>query len=124
MTCVNCGTQSDGNYCSNCGQPLHVKRIRLKDAWDDIWEHISGFDGKLFRTFKDLTLRPGFAAREFINGNRARYYGPVGYYLLMITVFLLWLNIIDLDYVTYIKSMQKAIPVQQQDSEFTTSIRQ
>ena len=112
MTCVNCGTEQTGKYCSNCGQSLHVKRITLRDAWDDIWEHVSGFDGKFARTFKDLSLRPGFAAREFINGNRARYYGPVGYYLLMITVFLLWLEIINVDYVSYLTSKQETISAQ------------
>ncbi|MEI9918351.1 MAG: DUF3667 domain-containing protein [Bacteroidota bacterium] len=122
MTCVNCGAEGNGNFCSNCGQALHVKRIRLKDAWEDIWEHVSGFDGKFFRTFKDLTIRPGFAAREFINGNRARYYGPVAYYLLMITVFLLWLEFIDLSFVDYIKAMQKTI-TNQNDTPFTANIR-
>ncbi|MEJ0030329.1 MAG: DUF3667 domain-containing protein [Bacteroidota bacterium] len=123
MTCVNCGAEQTGKYCSNCGQSLQVKRITLRDAWDDIWEHVSGFDGKFARTFKDLTLSPGFAAREFINGNRARYYGPVGYYLLMITVFLLWLEIIDLNYVAYIKSMQESM-IEQRENAFSRQIRQ
>jgi hypothetical protein len=123
MTCINCGAEQTGKYCSNCGQHLKVKRITLRDAWGDIWEHVSGFDGKLARTFKELTLRPGFTAREFINGNRARYYGPIAYYLLMVTSFLVYLSIIDLSYFDYIKSMQQSVVSNTYETEFAQKIR-
>jgi hypothetical protein len=123
MTCINCGFEQTGKFCGNCGQPLEVKRLTLRDAWEDIWEHVSGFDGKLARTFKDLTLRPGFAAREFIHGNRARYYGPIAYYLLMVTSFLVYLSIIDLSYFDYIKSMQQSVVSDAYETEFARNIR-
>ena len=110
MTCINCGHNGEGRFCSNCSQPLHVKRLTFKEGFLDFWARIYGFDGMFPRTFRDLTLRPGFAAREFINGNRARYYGPVGYFFLMITCFLLLLSIMDLSFVDYMKSMQEDLP--------------
>jgi len=124
MTCINCGTEGEGKFCANCGQRLEVKRITFKEAWHDFWARIYGFDGMFPRTFKDLTIRPGFASREFIRGNRARYYGPVGYYFLMITLFLLLLSMIGLDYVDYISARQKAVPFEQTDNEFNRYVRQ
>jgi len=107
MTCINCGAEDEGRFCSHCAQPLKVKRITFKEGWHDFWARIYGFDGMFPRTFKDLTIRPGFASREFIRGNRARYYGPVGYYFLMITLFLLLLSMIGMNFVEYMETMQK-----------------
>lgn len=121
MTCVNCGTEVEGKYCSVCGQRLTVKRITFKEGWHDFWARIYGFDGMFPRTLKDLTLRPGFAAREFIRGNRIRYYGPVGYYFFIITLFLLLLSIIGLNYVDYLKAMQESIPIERQNSKFNNA---
>lgn len=123
MTCVNCSTEGDGRFCSNCGQRLHVKRLTWKEGWHDFWARIYGFDGMFPRTFRDLTVRPGFAAREFIRGNRARYYGPVGYFFLTITCFLLLLGLIGLNYVDYLKEMQEAIPVTQENARLNSSVR-
>lgn len=123
MTCINCGHESEGKYCSNCAQRLHVKRITFKEGWHDFWARIYGFDGMFPRTLKDLTIRPGFAAREFINGNRVRYYGPVGYYFFIITLFLLLLSMIGMNYVDYLKSMQDSLPVQQEQTKFNADTR-
>jgi hypothetical protein len=122
MTCINCSTEGDGKFCSNCSQRLVVKRINWKEGFHDFWARIYGFDGMFPRTFKDLTVRPGFAAREFIKGNRARYYGPVGYFFLMITCFLLLLSLLGLNYLDYMKSMQEALPAQD-DSKLNNDIR-
>lgn len=123
MTCVNCSTEGEGKFCSNCGQRLQVRRLTWKEGWHDFWARIYGFDGMFPRTFKDLTVRPGFASREFIRGNRARYYGPVGYFFLMITCFLLLLSMIGLNYVDYLKSMQEALPIQQEENELNRTTR-
>jgi hypothetical protein len=123
MTCVNCAAEGDGKYCSHCGQRLAVKRLTWKEGWVDFWARIYGFDGMFPRTFRDLTFRPGFATREFIRGNRARYYGPVGYFFLMITCFLLLLSIIGLNYVDYMKAMQEALPFEQKETEVSIETR-
>ena len=116
MICINCGTEDTGKMCSNCGQPLEVKRITLAESWGDFWDKMYGFDSKFLRTVRDATTKPGVVAREFIRGNRVRYFGPVGYYFFMITVFLLVLSMIDLSYADYLKAMQEELPMQQQSN--------
>ncbi|HZY78449.1 MAG TPA: DUF3667 domain-containing protein [Cyclobacteriaceae bacterium] len=123
MTCINCSAEGEGTFCSHCGQRLEVKRLTWKESLNDFWARIYGFDGMFPRTFKDLTIRPGFAAMEFIKGNRARYYGPVGYFFLMITCFLLLLSIIGLSVIDYMQEMQKVITDQQKEAALNKDIR-
>ncbi len=107
MTCVNCKAEITGNFCANCGQRAYVKRMSIKESWLDFWSRVYGFDGMAPRTLTDLTLRPGIAAKRFIEGNRVMYYGPVGYFFLMITVCLLFFSIIEVDFFEFMKGMQK-----------------
>lgn len=123
MTCINCSAEGEGTFCSHCGQRLEVRRLTWKEGWQDFGARIYGFDGMFPRTFKDLTIRPGFAAMEFVKGNRARYYGPVGYFFLMITCFLLLLSIIGLDLVDYMKAMQAVLSDQKNEAALSSDIR-
>lgn len=102
MNCVNCGKAAQENYCPNCGQPLAVKRITLREGWSDFWSKVYGFDGLFTRTLWDLTRRPGVVARQYINGNRVKYYGPIGYFFLMITIFLLVVGMLDINLLDFI----------------------
>lgn len=55
------------------------------------------------RTLKDLTIRPGEVARQFITGNRVLYYGPVGYFFLMLGLYLLIASIINVDLPSFLR---------------------
>jgi Protein of unknown function (DUF3667) len=103
--CINCNEEIQNNFCSHCGQRTDVKRITFREGWNDFWARIYGFDGMFPRTLRDLTVRPGKVAMLFIEGNRARYYGPVGYFFLMITLFLLVLSLMDINYLDFTKSV-------------------
>jgi len=109
MNCINCETEVIGNFCSQCGQRTTVKRITFREGWNDFWSRVYGFDGMFPRTLRDLTLRPGHVARQVINGNRVLYYGPVGYFFLMVTLFLLILGMLGLDFTDFMKGMQEAM---------------
>jgi hypothetical protein len=94
--CSNCGTPIQGKFCVECGQKTPVRRINFREGWNDFWSRVYGFDGMFPRTLRDLTIRPGHAARAYLDGVRVKYYGPVGYFFLMITIYLLvtdWLDI-------------------------------
>jgi hypothetical protein len=97
MTCPNCSYESVGRFCPNCSQRMLVKRISFKEGWTDFWGRIYGFDSMLPRTLRDLTIRPGIVAKRVIEGNRVRYYGPVGYFFLMIALTFLLASMLDVD---------------------------
>lgn len=107
MNCLNCEVEVTGNFCSNCAQRIDVKRITFREGWNDFWARGYGFDGMFPRTLRDLTIRPGFAARKYIDGNRVLYYGPVGYCFLMLTIYLLVASMLGVDLSEFMNADQK-----------------
>jgi hypothetical protein len=104
MPCVNCGADVTGAYCSNCGQRATVKRLTFREGLNDFVARIYGFDGMFPRTLRDLTIRPGQASLRFIDTNRVAYYGPVGYFFLMITLLYLIASLLDINMVDFMKN--------------------
>lgn len=102
--CINCDGELNGNFCSSCGQRTNVKKLSFREGWNDFWARIYGFDGMFPRTLRDLTIRPGKASRRFINGNRVAYYGPVGYFFLMITLLYLVASLLDINIIDFLKN--------------------
>jgi hypothetical protein len=123
MACINCKAEVTENFCPHCGQRTSVKRMSLKESWLDFWSRVYGFDGMLPRTLTDLTVRPGVAAKRFIDGNRVMYYGPVGYFFLMITVCLLFFSMIGVDFFEFTKGMQSSLPTSDQATKMTERIQ-
>ncbi len=56
------------------------------------------------RTLRDITIRPGVASRKYIEGNRVAYYGPVGYFFLMVTLIYIVASLFNIDLVEFMKS--------------------
>ncbi|MGZ5286706.1 MAG: DUF3667 domain-containing protein [Flavisolibacter sp.] len=87
--CLNCGATVAGYYCQDCGQP----NIILKQNFWSLVKHfiydILHFDGKFFHTLRDIFFRPGFVARQYVEGKRARYLDPIRMYLFTSAVFFL-----------------------------------
>jgi hypothetical protein len=54
------------------------------------------------RILQDLT--PGAVALSYIKGNRVRYVGPVGYFFLVLTMFLLVMELLNVDFYTLSKA--------------------
>lgn len=96
-TCINCKSVVVGKFCSDCGQRQNVKRLSFREGWNDFWTRIYGFDGMFLNTLRDLTIRPGYAALDYLQGNRVKYYGPVGYFFLMITLYLLIASLLGIE---------------------------
>ena len=74
--CKNCNEPTNGKYCSNCGQAIHLKRIDGHYILHEI-EHIFHFERGILYTVKALLLHPGKTVREFINDNRNRLVKPI-----------------------------------------------
>lgn len=97
-SCIIAGTSVAMDYCPNCGQKKSVtKRITILALFRDFINRIYRFDGMFPRTLRPLTIRPGEVARSYINGIRVKYVGPVGYYFLTLTFFLLVVPLLDIE---------------------------
>lgn len=99
--CINCNQEVNTAYCPACGQRNPVKKINMVNMWSDFAARIYGFDGMFPRTLRDLTIRPGDVAREYIKGVRVKYYGPLGYFFLTLTIYLLVASWLDVDLLAF-----------------------
>jgi hypothetical protein len=88
-TCLNCGKEVTGKYCSHCGQKITVGRL----SWHHIGEEIAHFfthiDHGFLKTTKELLTQPGLLQKNYLDGQRKNYHKPISYMLIWIAVFLL-----------------------------------
>lgn len=74
--CSTCGQEFQGNYCPCCGQSAKIGRYSFKNAlllFLDVW----GVGNRgMFRTLRDLILRPGYLIRDYISGMQMAYFPP------------------------------------------------
>ncbi|GAA5039054.1 hypothetical protein GCM10011506_37730 [Marivirga lumbricoides] len=95
--CINCEKSTVGKFCHHCGQKQGVSRLTWYSIFGELQKRIFGFDNNYLRTVKDLTIRPQAVINSIIEGNRVKYVGPVGYYFVMLTIYILVMSILDID---------------------------
>ena len=84
-TCADCGAETSGNFCSNCGQPTHVHRTLLH-LGEEVLHGVMHFDARIWRTLPLLAFNPGKLTREWIHGKRTRYVSPLAIFLFTVFV--------------------------------------
>ena len=89
QVCASCGTQFEGNYCPRCGQSAMIGRFSFKTAiklFVDVW----GLGNRgMFRSIRDLLLRPGYMIRDYLRGMQSAYFPPFKMFFLLTTFSLL-----------------------------------
>jgi hypothetical protein len=50
------------------------------------------------RTIRDLATKPGIVTLHFVEGNRVRYFGPVGLFFVLLTIFILVIEWLGIDF--------------------------
>ncbi|MBO7109701.1 MAG: DUF3667 domain-containing protein [Prevotella sp.] len=84
--CSTCGTEYVGNYCPRCGQSSKIGRYSFKRAFLlflDVW----GLGNRgMFRTLRDLLLRPGYMIRDYLSGMQMAYFPPFKMFFLLSTL--------------------------------------
>ena len=87
--CPTCSTHFEGNYCPRCGQSARIGRYSFKKAFLlflDVW----GLGNRgMFRTIRDLILRPGYMIRDYLQGMQMAYFPPFKLFFLLIALSLL-----------------------------------
>lgn len=88
--CADCGTETVGRFCHNCGNPSHVHRT-LVHLGEELLHGVMHFDSRTWRTLPLLAFRPGRLTREWCLGKRARYVSPLA--LFLFTIFVLFMGL-------------------------------
>src|SRR5687767_13831822 len=82
-TCPNCGEAGMGAYCSECGEKRRDRaEWKLSNIASEMFAEFTNLEhSKLWQTFRLLLFKPGQLTRDYWNGRRKRYVGPVKLYL-------------------------------------------
>lgn len=81
LKCKNCSTEFNGKFCPNCGQSIYEFDRPLSFLIVDLLGNMFAFDTRFWRSFSDLTIKPGKFTAEFLKGHRARYAPPFRIYI-------------------------------------------
>lgn len=84
--CANCGTALRGAFCHRCGQRRREGPLRFRDLGRQFVRTFLDLDQGLLYTISELVLHPGTVARRYVDGQRARFVGPLTIFLLAATL--------------------------------------
>ncbi|MDQ3278288.1 MAG: DUF3667 domain-containing protein [Bacteroidota bacterium] len=88
--CLNCGKNlsTDMNFCPHCGQTTHVHRLNLPHLAHEVVHFFTHADKGIFYLVRQLAIRPGIVAREYVKGRRKKYFSPLNFFLVVVGLFL------------------------------------
>lgn len=87
--CINCGSESNGKYCHNCGQIMDLKRLEVKNIFHDVTHGILHWENSVLKTFRAMIINPGNSAKDYISGIRKSYVKPFSYFIFIQTIFVI-----------------------------------
>jgi hypothetical protein len=80
--CKNCGADLDGKFCSNCGQKADIHSISFSYLTHESVHALTHTDKGFLFLIKDLFLKPGIVAKEYIEGSRKKYFNPLSFFVI------------------------------------------
>ena len=95
--CSNCGAGLNGTYkfCPQCGQSTATHRLHWHDVQHDLTHYFTHADKGIFFLIKELALRTGNVAKEYIEGKRKKYMSPVTFYLLVAGIYVVAMHFLS-----------------------------
>ena len=107
--CHTCGQEFQGNYCPRCGQSAQIGRYSFRKALllvPDVW----GLGNRgMFRTLRDLILRPGYMIRDYLSGMQMAYFPPFKLFFLLTTLSLVVESGVNLNHVNYFETSREQV---------------
>lgn len=81
--CANCGEALAGAYCHACGQKVIGEADRrLGHLLGQFLAAATDLDGRFWRSLRVLVARPGQLSRDYLDGRRRHWMGPVSLFVL------------------------------------------
>ena len=104
--CINCGHESDSPYCPNCGQKMEVRRVTIRGISGEFISKWIGFDTQFGRTIVGMVIKPGEVINGYLEGNRTKYIGPLGFIVVMTALLLISFDLFGLEVQDFLKENQ------------------
>ena len=85
IDCKNCNRDLAAQYayCPDCGQKAALHRLTAHDIIHEGIHYFTHADRGIFQLIRDLALKRGVVAREYIDGRRRKYFPPLNFFLLI-----------------------------------------
>lgn len=95
LECLNCGQplRGDDNFCSACGQKNNGKALNFSFFVKETIANLFSYDSRLWRSVLTILRSPAKLSQEYIAGKRSQYVNPFRFYLVVLFVFLLVINL-------------------------------
>jgi len=87
MNCKNCDATLSGNFCANCGQKADIHRITFKHFLHEFFHAFTHTDKGILLLMKALVTRPGYVAREYLDGKRKKYFNPLSFLVIITSIY-------------------------------------
>lgn len=87
MTCKNCETTFEGNFCSQCGQKAEIHRVTFKHFLHEFFHAFTHTDKGILLLMKALITRPGYVAKEYLDGKRKKYFNPLSFLVILSSLY-------------------------------------
>lgn len=84
--CMYCQAPLQGTYCHRCGQSSQTQRLRVRELASGLVQGLFDLDSRTLRTMWHLFVRPGLMTRDYVEGARVIYLGPLRYYMLIVAL--------------------------------------
>ena len=84
--CLNCHEQYIGSYCPRCGQAATTDRFSMRVAAENFADAYGMGERGMFRTMRDLILRPGYMILDYLRGMRVSYFAPFKMFFLLFAI--------------------------------------
>lgn len=84
--CLNCHDHYTGRFCPRCGQAATTSRFSMKVAAENFAEAYGMGERGMFRTMRDLMLRPGYLILDYLRGMRVSYFAPFKMFFLLFAI--------------------------------------
>ena len=81
--CLNCHDHYTGRFCPRCGQAATTSRFSMKVAAENFVDAYGMGERGMFRSMRDLILRPGYLILDYLRGMRMSYYAPFKMFFLL-----------------------------------------
>lgn len=120
--CKNCNAEfnKEFEFCPHCGQKAKDE-LTLGVLFYNTISNYFAFDARFFKSFIPLMFKPGFIAKEFVEGKRLQYLHPAQYYLFVSIVFFFVFSFQIRDYNAIAnKAIKKGFEIEKSDNPIET----
>src|SRR4051812_23988725 len=88
LRCCNCSESLPPvqKFCGACGQKAAIGRLTLSDIAHDLLHAFIHVDTSIVALVRALITRPGYVARDFVEGKRKRHFGPFAFLVIAVGI--------------------------------------